>query len=155
MKNSIVTLALILLGVMTSCQQKQSEEAKAFDSQMKKTIQIHDDVMPKMSEINSLITELEASKKEIQQEEEVDAEQVELHDSAIANLKDAHDLMMSWMKNFSNSFSRTEINKGLETSDQDSINAKVKLLDAQYKSAEEMKEAINVAIDNAQTILSK
>jgi hypothetical protein len=85
----------------------------------------------------------------------VNSEKVEMHEDAIASLKDAHDLMMSWMKNFSDSFSRTEINQGLETTDKDSIKAKLTQLDAQYNSAEEMKKAIVEAIENAQLILSK
>jgi hypothetical protein len=138
-----------------SCQQGPSEESKTFDKQMKETIQIHDDVMPQMSKINTLITELEAQKNELEQAEEVDIEKVELHENAISNLKDAHDLMMSWMKNFSNSFSRTEINTGLETTDKDSIKAKLQLLETQYDSAEAMQTSITEAIENAQIILSK
>ena len=155
MKTTTKLLGLLVIALLTSCQQEPSEESKTFDKRMKETIRIHDDVMPQMSKINSLITELEAQKNELQQAEEVDTEKVELHNDAIANLKDAHDLMMSWMKNFSDSFSRTEINSGLETTDKDSINAKLKLLDTQYASAEAMQKSITDAIENAQVILSE
>ena len=155
MKTTTELLSLLVLALLLSCQQEVSEESKTFDKQMKETIRIHDDVMPQMSKINSLVTELEAQKTELEQAEEVDAERVELHENAIANLKDAHDLMMSWMKNFSDSFSRTEINSGLETTDKDSINAKLQLLDTQYASAEAMQKSIAEAIKNAQLILSK
>ncbi|WP_019036965.1 hypothetical protein [Psychroflexus tropicus] len=155
MKTTIKLLSLVFVIFSISCQQGKTEEAKAFDKQMEETIKIHDDVMPRMSKINTLITELETQKEELQKAEEVDVEKLELHNNAIANLKQAHDLMMSWMKNFSDSFSRTEINRGLETQDKDSIMAKMRLLDAQYKSAEEMQKSIAEAIENAQIILSK
>ena len=74
---------------------------------------------------------------------------------AINDLEESHELMMSWMQNFSNSFSRTEINQGLSTMDKDSIKAKQKMLTAQYKSAEEMQKAIADAIENAQLILAE
>lgn len=148
-------LGIAILAVIFSCQQKQSEESKAFDSQMKETIQIHDDVMPKMSEINSLITKLKAQKEEIEAADEVDSDEVEMHENAIKSLEEAHDLMMSWMKNFSNSFSRTEINTGLTTTDKDSIKAKQSQLDNQYQSAREMQKAITDALENAQKILSE
>jgi 3-deoxy-D-manno-octulosonic-acid transferase len=63
--------------------------------------------------------------------------------------------MMSWMKNFSSSFSRTEINTGLQAKDKDSIKAKVELLEMQYNSAEEMKAAINSSLENAQKVLAE
>ena len=77
------------------------------------------------------------------------------HAAAIVDLQNAHDLMMSWMKNFSSSFSRTEINTGLEAKDKDSIKAKVELLEMQYNSAEEMKAAINSSLENAQKVLAE
>jgi len=59
------------------------------------------------------------------------------------------------MKRFSNSFSRTEINQGLTTKNEDSIAAKLEQLDLQYQSAEEMKAAINRALENAKTLLKE
>jgi hypothetical protein len=155
MKTFFKFLSIAVVMLVFSCKQEQSEDSKTFDKQMKETIQIHDDVMPKMSEINSMISKLESEKENLLKAEEVNSEKVEMHEDAIASLKDAHDLMMSWMKNFSDSFSRTEINQGLETTDKDSIKAKLTQLDAQYNSAEEMKKAIVEAIENAQLILSK
>lgn len=154
MKSLVKIVSLVFLIVASSCKE-ESEEAKAFDAQMKETIQIHDDVMPKMSSINNLITKLEAKQQELEQAEEVDTEQVEMYQGAINNLKDAHDLMMSWMKNFSDSFSRTEINQGLTTTDADSIKSKLETLEVQYKSAKAMKEGINEAIGNAKILLEE
>lgn len=151
-----LSLLSLLIG-FSACQSTDNkEESEAFDKQMKETVQIHDDVMPKMGEINSMIKKLEAKKEELKSEsEEIKDETLRTYDDAIKNLKDAHDLMMSWMKNFSDSFSRTEINDGLQTKDKDSIKAKMKQLNTQYKSAEEMKKAITDALENAQKILAK
>lgn len=149
---------LLLIAVLTltfSCKEEHTEDAKAFDAQMKETIKIHDDVMPKMTEINSLISRLEKEKEELEMADEPNAEEIEKHEMAINDLKESHELMMSWMQNFSNSFSRTEINQGLSTMDKDSIKAKQKMLTAQYKSAEEMQKAIADAIENAQLILAE
>lgn len=153
MKFLLKILGIAILIISFSCKEEQSEESKSFDVQMKETIQIHDDVMPKMSEINSMISRLEAKKETLLEAEE--DKEAELYDTAISDLKEAHDLMMSWMKNFSNTFSRTEINSGLATKDQDSIKAKLQHLDVQYKSAQEMKAAINEAIENAQALLGE
>lgn len=153
MKSLLKILGIAILIISFSCKEEQSEESKSFDVQMKETIQIHDDVMPKMSEINSMISRLEAKKETLLEAEE--DKEAELYDTAISDLKEAHDLMMSWMKNFSNTFSRTEINSGLATKDQDSIKAKLQHLDVQYKSAQEMKAAINEAIENAQALLGE
>ena len=150
MKTLIKLVFISLILVSFSCTDEPSEESKAFDEKMKQTIQIHDDVMPKMSRINNVISELEAEKEVI-----VNDIDTEIYDKAISELKEAHDLMMSWMKNFSNSFSRAEINQGLETQNKDSIAAKLDRLDIQYKSAEEMKNAINSALENAQKLLAK
>lgn len=155
MKFNIKLIGIIVLIASISCQQKQSEASKAFDDQMKETIEIHDDVMPKMSEINSLITELKSEKEKLEEDESADEDKVKLYEMSIANLEEAHDLMMSWMKNFSNTFSRTEINRGLESTDKDSIMAKREMLEAQYKSAKEMQKAITESAENAQSILSE
>ena len=155
MKTLIKVLFIALVTVSFSCVEDQSEDSKAFDAQMKETVQIHDDVMPKMTQLNSLISKLKKEKEQIETAEGVDAEEVEEYEIAIKDLKESHDLMMSWMKNFSNTFSRTEINSGLATTDKDSIKAKQEMLNAQYNSAEEMQKAITDAIENAQLVLSK
>lgn len=155
MKSIVKVVSLVVLILVSSCKEEAPDEVKAFDAQMKETIKIHDEVMPKMSSINSMISKLEAEKEELQQADEVNSEEVDLYDMAIANLKEAHDLMMSWMKSFSNTFSRTEINEGLATTDKDSIEVKLKHLELQYTSAEEMREAVNQAIENAQVLLAK
>jgi len=150
MKTTLKLAIITFVIASFSCSEKQSEQSKAFDAQMKETIQIHDDVMPKMSNINSMISKLQAKKETIE-----NTEDTETYNEAIADLKVAHDLMMSWMKRFSNSFSRTEINQGLTTKNEDSIAAKLEQLDLQYQSAEEMKAAINRALENAKTLLKE
>jgi methyl coenzyme M reductase subunit D len=156
MKFILKSILIGMVFISFSCQkEEESAEAKAFDAQMKQTIQIHDDVMPQMSKISSLITELESEKEELESLEEVNALLVDKHDVAIADLQKAHDIMMAWMKNFSSSFSRTEINTGLQAKDKDSIKAKVELLKMQYNSAEEMKAAISSSLENAKKVLDE
>ena len=156
MKFILKSIFISMVFISLSCQQKEdSTEVKAFDIQMKQTIEIHDDVMPQMSNINGLITELENKKQELESLGGVNIMLVGEHDEAIVDLQKAHDTMMAWMKSFSSSFSRTEINTGLQAKDKDSIKAKVELLEMQYKSAEDMKAAINSSVENAQKILSR
>jgi hypothetical protein len=156
MKFILKSIFISMVFISLSCQQKEdSTEVKAFDIQMKQTIEIHNDVMPQMSKINSLITELENKKQELESLGGVSIMLVGEHDEAIVDLQNAHDIMMAWMKGFSSSFSRTEINTGLQAKDIDSIKAKVELLEMQYKSAEEMKAAINSSLENAYNILSR
>jgi len=150
MKTTLKLAIITFVIASFSCSEKQSEQSKAFDAHMKETIQIHDDVMPKISNINSMISKLEAKKETIE-----NTEDTETYNEAIEDLKVAHDLMMSWMKRFSNSFSRTEINQGLTTKNEDSIAAKLEQLDLQFQSAEEMKAAINRALENAKTLLKE
>ncbi|WP_127844596.1 hypothetical protein [Psychroflexus aestuariivivens] len=152
-KISLLSL-LISLG---ACQSNNNEEeSKAFDKQMKETVKIHDDVMPELGEINSMIERLEAEKENLKSEsEDLKEETLRPYDQAIVDLKRSHEMMMSWMENFSNTFSRTEINEGLQAKDKDSIKAKMKSLNTHYESAEEMKKAITDALENAQKLLAK
>lgn len=156
MKFILKSILVGMVFISFSCQkEEESAGIKAFDAQMKQTIQIHDDVMPQMSKINSLITELESEKEELKSLEEVNTLHVDKHDVAIADLQKAHGIMMAWMKNFSSSFSRMEINTGLQVKDKDSIKAKVDLLKMQYNSAEEMKAAISSSLENARKVLAE
>lgn len=153
MKTFFKILSIAVLVSVSSCQEEKSEEAKAFETQMKETIKIHDEVMPKLSTINSMISRLESEKEKVA-EAEANAEEIELYNKAIADLEKSHELMMSWMKNFSYSFSRTEINQGLATTDKDSVKAKLENLHTQYKSAEEMRDFTNASVENAQALLA-
>ncbi|NEV92625.1 hypothetical protein G3567_00495 [Psychroflexus sp. YR1-1] len=154
MKTFFKILSIAVLVSLSSCQEEKSEDAKAFEAQMKETIKIHDEVMPKLSTINSMISRLESEKDKVA-EAETNTEEIALYDEAIADLEKSHELMMSWMKNFSYSFSRTEINQGLATTDKDSVKAKLENLNTQYKSAEEMRDFINASIENAQALLAQ
>lgn len=129
-------------------------KVKAFETQMKEIIKIHDEVLPKLTTINIMISRLESEKQKVA-EAEANAEEIALYDEAIADLNKSHNLMMSWMENFSNSYSRTEINQGLATRDKDSIKTKLENLEFQYRLAVEMRIAVNDAIKNAQLLLGE
>lgn len=135
---------LTVIALMLSCAKQQPEEAKVFDEKMIETIAIHDEVMPEMSKINKLIRNLEAKK---------DSTNADLYEPAISDLKKGHDMMMDWMKNFGDEFSKSEINEGIKLTDPDSLKMRLDALEKSKKSAEEMKNQVKSAISNAEDIL--
>lgn len=156
MKKIALSLSLVLLISLsfTSC---KNEEAKAeanqvkemqteFDSIMKETIAIHDEVMPKMIKINEHLTNFDLISKRVDKEEFTEV---------TTNLENGSKAMMSWMKKFSGSFERNEVNSKITIQDQDSLKMKLKTLKEFKKSAEDMKEQINTSIDYAEEIFRK
>lgn len=139
---------LILVGLIcisASCGDSQPKEADEFDQKMTKTIAIHDEVMPQMSKINLLINQLETK---------MDSTNVEKYQPAIKNLKAGHDKMMSWMRSFSDEFSKAEINQGIQLKDADSLKQRLKRLESSYNDAEEMKSHIQEAIKEAEALVN-
>jgi glutamyl-tRNA reductase len=118
-----------------------------FDEKMEKTIAIHDSVMPKMSNINDMISKLEQKKDSLSESKKVQA--------AKEDLKQAHDQMMNWMKNLSNTFTAEQINQGIQTREADSLKKALKDLDELKKEAENMQKAINSSIKQAEDLLSE
>jgi len=144
MKYFLMLFVSIIL--ITSCQEETPKEVKTFDDKMEKTIAIHDSVMPKMSKINDMISELEQKKDSLSESKKVQA--------AKEDLKQAHDQMMTWMKNLSNTFTAEQINQGIQTREADSLKKALKDLDKLKKEAENMQKAINSSIKQAEDLLS-
>lgn len=138
--------SLLILLLISSCQDKTPQAAKEFDKKMEETVQIHDDVMPKMSEINGLINKLEQKKDSLVANQKID--------EAKEKLKEGHDKMMTWMKDLSNSFTAQEINQGIQIKDEDSLKKALEKLEQLKSRAEDMKESVNSSIENAKEILS-
>ncbi|QSS97968.1 hypothetical protein [Psychroflexus sp. ALD_RP9] len=138
-KLGLFSLAIIAL----SCSKETPQEVEEFKTLMGETIEIHDEVMPKMSSLNQNIQKLDTLKS-------IDSLKQQ---QAIKDLKSAHDQMMSWMKDFSNTFSRAEINQGLQTENLDSIKLKLNDLKNLNKEASEMKKAILNSLEDAQMLL--
>lgn len=145
---SVKYLAVTLISIIliSSCQEETPKEVKTFDDKMEKTIAIHDSVMPKMGEMNSLMKKLEQKKDSLSDTKEVQ--------TAKEDLEQAHDQMMAWMKELSNTFTTEQINQGIQTREVDSLKKAIKDLDKLKKEAENMQNAINSSIKQAEELLS-
>lgn len=140
--SNILFIAIIIL--FTSCGDKAPQEVELFNEKMDNTIAIHDEVMPEMGKINQLIGRLEAK---------MDSTNIKEYQAALEDLKTGHDKMMTWMKNFGDEFSRTEINQGIQLKDSDSLKMRLKALEDSFKEAEGMRNHIQKAIKNAKNLL--
>ena len=138
-KLCLFSLAIVAL----SCAKETPQEVKKFKTLMGETIEIHDEVMPKMSSLNQNIQKLDTLKS-------IDSLKQQ---QAIKDLKSAHDQMMSWMKDFSNTFTRAEINQGLQTENLDSIKLKLNELKNLNSEATKMKKAILNSLEEAQMLV--
>ena len=140
MKKFFNILAVVVLITSISCKDEKKEAAKASNEQMKEVMAIHDEVMPKMSAMGSIVGEL--SSKE-------DSTEIGLqYKSARRDLQDAHKAMMDWMQGFSNRFDSDEILNGKELSEQKQI-----WLDEEEEKVKALREQINSSIENAEKIL--
>ncbi len=133
-----VQLLFALLFFMISCQgDKKTSEGQ---SQMKKVMAMHDEVMPEMGVIGKLVRELK--KKE-------DSTAIGLqYKSAREDLQAAHESMMVWMREFGNRFDSDEILNGKELTDQ-----KQQWLNEEERKMQAVKEEINTSIEKAKTLL--
>ncbi len=139
-------MLFVSIILISSCQEETPKEVKTFDDKMEKTIAIHDSVMPKMSKISDMISKLEQKKDSLSESKEVQ--------TAKEDLEEAHDQMMTWMKDLSNTFTAEQINQGIQTREMDSLKKAIKDLDKLKKEAESMQNAINSSIKKAEELLS-
>ena len=138
MKKITILFTTILALTFFSCKQEKKEDIKP--SQMQEVMAIHDEVMPKMSNLNSLIKKLS---------EKVDSTETGLkYSKAIKDLQDANKTMMDWMVGFGEKFDSDEIMKGKALTDE-----KKKWLDEEEIKVNAMKEQINSSIKNAEILL--
>jgi hypothetical protein len=107
---------------------------------MKKVMAIHDEVMPKMSAMGSMVGEL--SSKE-------DSTEMGLqYKAARRGLQDAHKAMMDWMQGFGNRFDSDEILDGKPLSEQKQI-----WLDEEEEKVKALREQIYSSIEKAEKLL--
>jgi len=140
MKKFISILAVVVLISSISCKDEKKEAAKASNEQMKKVMAIHDEVMPRMSAMGSMVGEL--SSKE-------DSTEIGLqYKAARRDLQDAHKAMMDWMQGFGSRFDSDEILNGKELTEQKQI-----WLDEEEEKVKALREQINSSIENAEKIL--
>ena len=97
MKNSILILTIIITG----CGLNQEEKNKKLQQDLYDEVMvIHDEVMPKISNILSLEKDLEGGITELDSLDPNYSEQVKILKNQIARLQQADESMMQWMRNF-------------------------------------------------------
>lgn len=138
----LLVLAVIFLSVV-ACKNKEAEtETPEGPTQMEEVVAIHDELMPKMSEIGELMGKLEAS---------IDSTNVDsIKVKAIADLEHANSSMMSWMKNFGGAFETDEIMNGAELTE-----AKKATLNEFESSVHALQAEMETAIENGQAALDE
>ncbi len=142
MKNLVYLFVGAILCTITACKDAKKGTEKEGPTQMEQVMATHDEVMPKMSAINRLITELEAK---------IDTtEQGLAYEKAANDLKDANKSMMDWMQGFGNRFDSDEIMKGKELNEEKQL-----WLDEEAKKVNEVKKKINGSIERAETLLKE
>ncbi len=137
-------LFLLTFALFVSCTTEADKLSETFNQKMTEAIDAHDEVMPKMSKMNTLMNELKADMDSLNQE---------ANSAAIKDLQVGHEKMMMWMKKFGDDFTPNEIQNGIETTDLDSIKLKIKAIEKTYEDAQEMKNHINNAISKAEELL--
>ncbi|RZS93305.1 hypothetical protein [Aquimarina brevivitae] len=134
----------LVLCIFTSCN-SVSEEEKEFDKTMQEIVFAHDDVMPKMGELSSLIKDLEAKK---------DTTAIgQQYSQAQEELKNAYDFMMDWMQDFSEKFPHQGTKLNDYTPDQ--LKKQLQELKKEQQEVEQMRDAVNSSIKNAKELLNK
>lgn len=135
MKRIITVLCMLILIGMTSCK----KELKTDDTQqMKEVIAIHDELMPKMNVIGNLITQLNSSPDSLK------------HQTAVNDLKDAHESMMNWMQGFGDRFTYEEILEGKTLNKE-----KQELLDKEEQLVKALETKMLKSIENAKALLKE
>lgn len=109
---------------------------------MEMVIAIHDEVMPKMSTISKLVSELKPIVDSTGTENE--------YAESMKELQEAHKSMMDWMRGFGDRFDYDEIQNGKELSPE-----KQEWLDEEEVKVKALRDQINSSIANAETLLEK
>ena len=141
MKQRILLLTLFVAAICMSCKEdKKSDEAFPETSKMEEVMAIHDEVMPEMSTIGKLVSELKPK---------ADSTETGMkYTKAMKDLQDSHKAMMDWMRGFGNRFDSDEILNGKELTDQKRI-----WLDEEEEKVKALREQIYSSIDQAQKLL--
>ncbi|WP_459211784.1 PepSY-associated TM helix domain-containing protein [Aquimarina rhabdastrellae] len=141
MKSVINFLMISFFTISFTACNTLSKEEQQYDAIMQKVIDIHDEVMPKMGEVSSLIQKLEPKKDTTAQGKAYTAAQLDL--------KSAYDFMMDWMSDFSTKFPHGE-----EVTTE-AVPEKLKLLKEEEVEVLQVKEKINSSIKKAKELLQQ
>lgn len=143
MKFSYLPLAFLVMLTLVSCNSLSKEEKK-FDTLMQEVIDVHDEVMPKMGEISTLIKYLDPK---------IDTTEIgRSHEKAQQDLKDSYDFMMKWMSDFSDKFPPSPEETKM---DAEKFSSQMKLLQQEKIEVNKLKDQINSSIKNAKKLLEK
>lgn len=134
-KIALGTLLFASVFFVASCGQD-----KDTDPRMQHVIAVHDSVMPKMSRIGQLISQLKPLTDTTAQGQS--------YQKALEDLEAANKSMMEWMQGFGDRFDHAEIMNGKELSPE-----KSGWLDEEVVKVEEMAEKVNGSIRRAETLL--
>ena len=140
MTKYILILVALVFTVSTACKE---EKKKSLESdQMKQVMAIHDEVMPKMGKIGSLVAQLR---------KKIDSDQGGVDEKkAMEDLQEANKSMMDWMQGFGNRFDPDEILNGKALTEE-----KKQWLNEEEEKVKIVKEKINTSIANAESLLGK
>lgn len=135
----IVFLLLTTCSItLFSCKEEKKEEGT---TQMQEVMAIHDEVMPKMSQIGKLVGQLKPMADSLG----MDSPQ----GKAMRDLQDANKSMMDWMQGIGKRFDADEIMKGKALTEE-----KQKWLDEEEEKVKIVRKKINSSISNAEKILN-
>ncbi|TMM57116.1 hypothetical protein FEE95_11535 [Maribacter algarum] len=111
-------------------------------SRMQEVVDIHDEIMPKMSNLVKLINQLQPK---------VDSTKTgQKHQQAIKALKASNKSMMTWMQGFGERFTADEMMKGKALNEEKKI-----WLDEEYKKVKALRKEINSSIKKAEQLLEQ
>lgn len=131
-------LVLVLTIGLTSC--KNGEQKSEGPTQMQEVMTVHDNLMPKMSEIANLMGQLDTK---------IDSTEATVkYQKAKKDLESAHKAMMEWMKDFGTKFDSDEILKGKELNED-----KQNLLTQEQQEVKDLQAQIENSISNAKNLL--
>ena len=144
MKLKISLTLLSLFVLLAACKNEGKKEAEATEAQeitqMEKIVEVHDELMPKMSEISLMITQLEQSMDGTANDS--------LKGVAVAELKGANEAIMEWMMEFSEDYDSEEVMEGKELTPE-----KQAMLNTYEESVMDLKLTMEGAMEQGQALL--
>ncbi len=133
----IVSLVTAILLVAVSCKEEKKTEEP---SRMEAVMAVHDSVMPRMSELSSLVAELKPLADS--------TEAGQPYREAMEDLQASHQAMMGWMRGFGERFDHEEVMKGKELSAQ-----KKEWLVEEEQKVNAMRDQVFESIEKARAVL--
>jgi len=142
MKKSTLLILSLFFVFAISCKEDKKTVPTAELTQMERVMDMHDEVMPKMSKISTLASKLR---------KKIDSDNGSMIEKeAMDELQAANKSMMDWMQDFMGHFDHDEINKGKTLTPE-----KQALLDADEQKMIEVKNKMEASIKNAEALLGQ